>query len=164
MCASAGRWSGGCDGGGYWGCKAAVWSVVYLEREAARQAGREGGYVRNRETWRGIRRWQWRGGLTLERSETPAYSLWLSPGQPTLWHPVEGPTARRLLPWQPDQLPWWLLCVKDQSVGHGPRGLVRTAVLVPLDHYCAQMYSQHQLYQNMTHLTHNNNNIYKTFH
>lgn len=79
-----------------------------------------------------------------KRSETPAYSLRLSPGQPPLSeHPVEGPTARRQLPWQPNQLPWRLLCVKDQSVGHGPRGLVRTAVFVPLHHCCASRINVH---------------------
>lgn len=77
-----------------------------LPREGGSEAGRAGGDVRNRETWRGIRRRQRRGGLTLEKvRDTCLFPLIVTRAANTR-HPVEGPTARRLLPWQPDQLPW----------------------------------------------------------
>lgn len=43
-------------------------------------------------------------------------------------HHAAGLTVRRQLLGQPLWLPWRLLCVKDQSVGHRLRGLVRIAL------------------------------------
>lgn len=52
-----------------------------------------------------------------------------------LAHQAEGLTVRRQLPRQPLWLPWRLLCVKDQSVGHRQRGLVRIALYLRM--FCA---------------------------
>lgn len=49
---------------------------------------------------------------------------------PPLSHQAEGLTVRRQLPQQPLRLPWRLLCVKDQSVGHRLKGL-RAIPIVP---------------------------------